>query len=381
MIIVLILLFSLLKQGICVQVTTTTSPFVTATVKNLGIVTDPASNTEGVFHDGGGGASQNGYHVQVFADSMTTSKGFNMVHNSVAYFGSRDPNNPLNEYNFGMSGPAGQATFTGNAPVGPEGNETALGSDFAIWMLSGMTPMPDGKTILGVFPALNEATRQEFYSTMVQMEVVDPYSVVPGGNPPFTRLGTGRLFYPNEVQYGNFALLAEPDGYLYLFGADTTGVKLARTPVASTSIADRNQYEYYNSATSHWQPQQPLEKDNATGNILTWSTVDLAGNTIGPSLGDVWYDNYHKTTVMLWGDSGIDGTFWLSYAINNNLEGPWSTPVVIWTPAVLKECEDMPNAWNYQEHAHPGWDPTGKTLLISYASCDNYVSFAQITWA
>jgi hypothetical protein len=67
--------------------TPTHVPLATSTVKNLGFVTDPVSNTEGIFHDGGGGASQNGYHVQIFADSDTTSDGFNFVHNSVAYFG------------------------------------------------------------------------------------------------------------------------------------------------------------------------------------------------------------------------------------------------------------------------------------------------------
>ena len=29
---------------------------------------------------------------------------------------------------------------------------------------------------------------------------------------------------------------------------------------------------------------------------------------------------------MMWGDMGIDGTFWFSYAETNTLEGPWSTP-------------------------------------------------------
>lgn len=70
-------------------------PLATATVKNLGFVTDPVSNSQGIFHDGGGGASQNGYHVQVFADSATTSKGFNMVHNSVAYYGFVSPIRPF----------------------------------------------------------------------------------------------------------------------------------------------------------------------------------------------------------------------------------------------------------------------------------------------
>jgi hypothetical protein len=80
-------------------------PLATATVENLGFVTDPASNTEGIFHDGGGGASQNGYHVQLFADSMTTSNGFNFVHNSVAYYGFVSQNNPFTNYSYSNQTP------------------------------------------------------------------------------------------------------------------------------------------------------------------------------------------------------------------------------------------------------------------------------------
>ena len=56
-------------------------------VQNLGPVTDADFNSKGVYHDGGGGAFQNGYHVQVFADSTTNLNGSGMVHNSVAYSG------------------------------------------------------------------------------------------------------------------------------------------------------------------------------------------------------------------------------------------------------------------------------------------------------
>lgn len=62
-----------------------------------------------------------------------------------------------------------------------------------------MTPMPDGQTILGVFPALNEGNNTDFYNTMVQMNVTHPDTVSPGKSPPFKRLGNGRLFYANEV--------------------------------------------------------------------------------------------------------------------------------------------------------------------------------------
>ncbi len=62
-------------------------PLKTSKVENLGFVHDNESNPQGIYHDGGGGASQNGYHIQVFADSMTESSGFNFVHNSISYYG------------------------------------------------------------------------------------------------------------------------------------------------------------------------------------------------------------------------------------------------------------------------------------------------------
>jgi hypothetical protein len=45
-------------------------PTTTSTVEELGIEIDSESNSAGIFHDGGGGATQNGYHVQAFADSL-----------------------------------------------------------------------------------------------------------------------------------------------------------------------------------------------------------------------------------------------------------------------------------------------------------------------
>lgn len=128
----------------------------------------------------------------------------------------------------------GKFVFSGIMPIGPEGNETEIGPIFAIWgehflfeipimsflvvsyeeelrltspAFSAMTPMPDGQTIVGVFPCLNEGNSTDFYNTMVQMNVTDPANVPQEGNPPFRRLGNGRLFYANEV-YVSVASLA-----------------------------------------------------------------------------------------------------------------------------------------------------------------------------
>ena len=254
-----------------------------------------------------------------------------------------------------MTGQEGKAKFVDKSPLGPQGNETKQ-SGFAIWMLNGMTPLSDGKTILGVFPAIieTETSVTGLYSTMASMEVVDPQSLAAGETPPFTRLGTGRLFYPNEVQYGNFALVEGIDGYVYLAGSDTTGIKMARVPGGLTLLADRNHYEYYNAETNKWQPQKPLELNNPAGNVLKWHTEGLSGQQLGPDVGDMWFDNYHETMVMIWGDSGIDGQVWFSYAIENKIDGPWSEPEAIWVTPLVPECAATKEDWNYQIHAHPG---------------------------
>jgi hypothetical protein len=126
-----------------------------------------------------------------------------------------------------------------------------------------------------------------------------------------------------------------------------TGIKVARTPSGQSTIADRNHYKYYNSETKTWQ-KTPLKKGEAAGNIITWSVPGPKnGASVGPNVGDVWYDPYFKTTVMMWNDAGIDATFWFryaidkqffclrvcsdfelrSYALSKRVEGPWSEPV------------------------------------------------------
>jgi hypothetical protein len=58
-------------------------PFNVSSIELLGIETDDTNNPV-INHDGGGGGSQAGYHVQIFADSNTKGS---FVHNSMAYIG------------------------------------------------------------------------------------------------------------------------------------------------------------------------------------------------------------------------------------------------------------------------------------------------------
>jgi hypothetical protein len=95
---------------------------------------------------------------------------------------------------------------------------------------------------------------------------------------------------------------------------------MARTPIGSHSIADRNQYAYFNSAINMWQ-REPLTKNNVTGNIINWSVPGPKdGALVAPNVGDVWYDHYFKTTVMMWNSAGIYATFWFRYVFHKQSE-------------------------------------------------------------
>jgi hypothetical protein len=61
-------------------------PLKASSVESLGPTTDRKSNP-GIYHDGGSGVTQGGYHLMLFADSWTNSSGLNFVHNSLAYLG------------------------------------------------------------------------------------------------------------------------------------------------------------------------------------------------------------------------------------------------------------------------------------------------------
>ena len=197
--------------------------------------------------------------------------------------------------------------------------------------------------------------------------------------------------------------MAGVDGYLYMIGSDQTGFKLARVPVPS--MTDRTQvnklticqvspkkpaltscpfsppkYSYYSAATGQWSSKAATLND-ASPNILNY-TADQFGVALSVFSADIWYDPYHETTMIVFMDGGVDGTFRASYSINNELEGPWSEPVALYTPPIPEYCQNQSGLIDiYDGHALHGWDPSGKTLLLSYSSCAAIVEMALLTWA
>jgi hypothetical protein len=121
-----------------------------------------------------------------------------------------------------------------------------------------------------------------------------------------------QIFTSPEIGYGGFAVLvgtqdgsvsANSNGSrnLYVVGADTNGLQVARVPLGQEGF--RPSYQYWDSVNAQWNSQIPAA--NAT-----------AGETmVGGSFtsGDMFYSPYLKTFVIVHMDDWPDSMFFMRY--------------------------------------------------------------------
>ncbi|KAL9052065.1 MAG: hypothetical protein Q9162_005636 [Coniocarpon cinnabarinum] len=353
-------------------------------VAPLGLATDPKFSTTAK-RDGGGGGYVNGFHLVGFCDSTTQSEQFGGVtsfaHNSFAYMGYDNVSDPTDLWNFGnvteaqstytsMNFATGSGTF-GNMFSSAE-NETG---SFAMWTTGNYVPSHDDKQALGIMTCLDEgATNQVYYNTLVGINVTDPKDTPSDDNTLSGERLVPRLFYGTENLYGSFTLYKALDNFLYLFGTSQSfmkGINVARVPF--DSLTDRNTYNYWNGA--EWSSAQP-DMHDASSNILNFT--DSMGN--GPNTGEVFFSHYHNQTMSVFTDGGVGGTFWMTYPMQGEITDRWSEPVELYTPPAPTETCDSGHQWNYAGHAYPDWDQSGKTLLLSWSSCESYIHMATVVW-
>jgi hypothetical protein len=176
------------------------------------------------------------------------------------YF-QRNASNPTDLYMLGMNGTAGKKVFKGPAikPI-PNSNETAMGPRFSIWALGtvlsndtilndfhlhpgGLAALPDNKTAVGVFPALNESKGDPgLYSTMVTVQAVDPMTIAAGEYPPIERIAP-QLFYVSAAWSSNHHTLPTlTPGYSraksttgLLVSTSTTAICIFLAPITQAS--------------------------------------------------------------------------------------------------------------------------------------------------
>lgn len=332
-----------------------------------------------VFRDGGGGVTVGGHNLMMFSDSYTTNQegnasapmtSFNANTFAYATVSNTQSSHSCHTDAFQTSSPSVLSDFGSNGlpvlEIALESNETYQGNGrYAVWPSQSMITF--GSTAVGVVPVVintNDPSAIVYqYNTLVQV-------TIGSSGPVATRLVPNLFSYTNEIPYGSFGILSGPDGYTYLFAADTTGLKAARVQNTLAALQNRNLYQYYNRGV--WSSIMPAQND-AQSNIFNY-TANYFGDIVGLYSGEMFFSPYHNTYVLVFMDGWVDGSFQVVYSTNGQLTGPWSSPSTIYCPAAAS------NTWNYAGHAYPAMDPTGKTLTLSYTYGNVWINVAKVTW-
>ncbi|KAK0712567.1 hypothetical protein B0T26DRAFT_856723 [Lasiosphaeria miniovina] len=321
------------------------------------------SNFPNVFRDGGGGGRINGLNMMIFSDGIYTKDGrppaedfsnwANFSSNSIAVSDWHGEGvTKLSDFGTPDKGPNQMVPFF--YAGGEDDYKTG------IWPNQGIATLCGG--ICGVsFPEVvdrqhpGNGLASLLYNTAIKISLT--------GYEPVVERPTQALFNNGEPLFGSFGTLVGVDGFLYTFAAISKtaddanhGLKMARVPQAA--FADRSQYQYWDGAA--WSPAIPPFADGGHSNILSWSWEGF-GVKYGPGSGDLFYSQLYGQYVLLFmsGAPALDAHAYMSFS--TKLESGWSKPVPIY------ELPPVADGYNYAFHAYSNYDPTGKTIPISWS--------------
>jgi len=315
-----------------------------------------------VYRDGGMGGTLNGHNIIVFCDTTTTNGGpkgsmIGFTTNSAAY---ADADTPTSLTDFGSNGvpktaidfTAAETNYTNLHFYGKGG--VADGGREVIWPGSSITNIGNN---VGVFAAdvavYGGPSPAKNYSTLIEVTASD-------SGPIFTRT-LDTLFTSDEVSYGSFGTAMARYPMLLMFGNTKNGIKVAR--VAPESRTDKSQYTYWNGSAY----TSAMPSSSSTSDII------IPGDY---SSGTIFLSPYFGTWVFIYFNGYADSTFRMVYSLSGTVLGPWSTEQVLYKTSV-----PTGQNYNYAGHAYPTWDPTGKTVTLSWTINGSTTRMAKVAWA
>jgi hypothetical protein len=158
--------------------------------------------------------------------------------------------------------------------------------------------------------------------------------------------------WPGNSNFGQVAMVKQPDGYIYLFGIPGGrygALQLARVP--ATKMLTISAYQYWNGLT--W----------VTG--LPAAAVDIVPAPVG-ELSVQWSSYYHKW-LMTYLD---DPTGQIVLRMSNSLTGPWSAPQVVVDSSQYPEL--------YAPYITPLWN-NGADIYFDMSVFDHYQVYLMHT--
>jgi hypothetical protein len=178
-----------------------------------------------------------------------------------------------------------------------------------------------------------------------------------------TRVGTGVMWNGgNEPYFGDVGVTYNPrDGKVYGYGPAASSVFLARA--TATRATDVNAYEYWDQTRRAWQTQRLNNPTNAQ--------ALFANRELGQS--NAFWSNYYNTWMFVAGANV--GYTDIMVMTAPNLEGPWTKAFTVASTCPNNQC----SAVRYAIEPHPEYDPSGRTLLVTWTD-SNVIYSARLHW-
>lgn len=168
------------------------------------------------------------------------------------------------------------------------------------------------------------------------------------------------------------------DGYVYVYGASP--VTMSNTYLARAlpaDVADAGKYQYFDNSTKTWGSNR-FTQDGRYGTVaISEKQAIFTGNSFDQTTP--FWSNYYNTWMMAYGDKWSRTNIYIMTA--PHLEGPWikSSTVNIDT-CILASCAND-GQWHYAVAGHPEYDPSGKTLVVTWSTWkDNKIYAKKITF-
>lgn len=196
-----------------------------------------------------------------------------------------------------------------------------------------------------------------------------------GDVPEATRAGD-HMWNDCEPNWGDVGITYNSqDGMVYAYGhgPSTDGELGARTYLCrapALQATDVNKYEYWNNDKKEWTTARFADGNFGSLKcakehcIFDW----LAMNQAAP-----FWSNYYNKWMLLHGDSWTYSDVIAKTA--DKLEGPWTDHGVVATT----KPEGHGDGFRYACNGHPEFDPTGKTVLVTWTR-NNVIWGVTIEW-
>jgi hypothetical protein len=183
------------------------------------------------------------------------------------------------------------------------------------------------------------------------------------------------MWNPSEPWWGDVGVTYDAeDQNAYVFGHGPSTAMLSNTvflaKVPASQATDVSAYQYWNGATSSWTTQRFANGQLGTLNVTSAQAL-FPANALGQS--NAFWSTYYNTWMFVYGTSfGYSDVMVMTAP---KLEGPWTQGFTVASTCPNSAC----SAVRYAIAPHPEYDPTGKTLLVTWTD-SNVVYAVRIAW-